>query len=283
MSKTASAPIRRLPANPRSDRKLHLGDELVNGTAYTRYSPQLAERICQEVAAGRTLADICSASGMPAATTFLNWTMRYPELAVTYEQARAASAIMLEEEALGAARQVMTNKEVTGTGVRAVETGLNQLRWSASKRDPKRFGQQAPGAVTIPIQINTTLDLGNGPGGPGALPPQAADIYTISASVQAPGDMEDPLAQDVTDFGADEGPSEVHTHAARVPYVPNVPQASIDHRKFNKPPASPVGKRGPGRPKKRHKSEAGVKITLQRRAEAEARRSARAASGGGEE
>jgi len=126
------------------------------------YDESVAIGILERVASGELLRDICSAQGMPHETTFRRWVINNPKLARAWDAAVKMSAATLEEEALAAGRKIKDlAKKATGIEVRAYEVAMNQLRWSAARRDPGRFGERAPANITVPIQINSTLDLGS--------------------------------------------------------------------------------------------------------------------------
>ena len=146
-----------------------------------KYNPELALAIVEEVASGTLLRDVLRRRHMPTRSTWFRWLMTYPELGKAYTAALVLSAAAMEEEALALGREIVTGHE-DGTQVRAYEVAMNQLRWSASKRDPGRFGERMPVSVRVPIQINTTLDLGS-EGAGGTL--EHPNIYGLTASVAA--------------------------------------------------------------------------------------------------
>ncbi len=145
----------------------------------TSYSPELALKICEQVAKGETLLGICKGVGMPHRTSFYRWVMLYKDVAISFQAARELSAQSLEEEALGLARTLSGKNDFTTVKVRAIDIALQQLRWSATRRDPSKYGQKAKETITVPIQINTTLDLGGDNR-------DSQGIYTITAEVVTP-------------------------------------------------------------------------------------------------
>jgi hypothetical protein len=152
--------------------------ERVGGRYVTQYVPEVALEIVERIARGETINKICEkGSGYPHPVTFKRWVVNNPELARAIDAARKLSAQSLEEEALDAAREIKAAQR-DGTHVRAVEVLLAQLRWSAERRDPAQFGTKAPVSIRVPIQINTTLDMGVVKGDV-----EGKDIYTISAKM----------------------------------------------------------------------------------------------------
>lgn len=150
------------------------------------YNPEVALAICERIAEGQTLSAICApGSGMPARQTFHRWVVQFPELSRAYSAARELSAHSLEEEALDTARELREKKsrqKLTGVEVQAMKTAMDQLRWSAGRRNPRVYSERAAVQLTVPIQINTSLDLGGGP--------SMDNVYDIKALIEAPVEPE---------------------------------------------------------------------------------------------
>lgn len=168
---------------PNQDRKLGLPRTKIGKKFVTEYQPDLALHIVEQIAEGKLLKDICtSENGMPHVTTFLKWVARVPELAQAYSAAKEISALMFEEEAIDIARASFKSPG-TAQKVTAANALINQLRWSAGRRDPKSYGDKAGAQITVPIQINTTLDMGSNSVQQVDMP----DIYTIEVeAVEVP-------------------------------------------------------------------------------------------------
>lgn len=162
---------------PAHDRREGLVGGRVGGRFMTTYDPELALQIVERMANGETLKEICKAgSGMPHRVTFLRWAVNNPDLSKALAAAKELSASALEEEALELGRAIHQRPE-SGAKVRATEVLMQQLRWSAERRDPAKFGQRSQVSVRVPIQINTTLDMGkDAVGGP-----DNEGIYTVNA------------------------------------------------------------------------------------------------------
>lgn len=168
------------PDRPKQDKELGLAKERVGGRFVTTYDPDMALKILERVAQGETINQICkSGSGFCHPVTFKRWVVNNPELAKALSAARQLSAMSLEEEALDAAREIKS-KQRDGTQVRAFEVLLQQLRWSAERRDPAQFGTKAPVSVKVPITINTTLALGSAE----SAQADTKNIYNLAAKLQ---------------------------------------------------------------------------------------------------
>lgn len=161
---------------PRQDAAAHLPRVEVGGRFLTQYNPDKALEILEKLAEGETLNKIClGVPDMPAPKTFRRWMVNNPNLAKAYQAAILASATSFEEEALDSARALALSPK-DGTTVRAVEVKLNQLRWSAERRDPAKFGTKSQINIKVPVHITTPLDLNMSAGGN-----DIQDIYTIQA------------------------------------------------------------------------------------------------------
>ncbi len=133
---------------------------------------------CEALAFGRTLADIETDPGLPPRDLFLLWVMKDPELAAAFARAREMSSYTLEDEALHLLR-LKTKDAKSMVELRAVDLLVQQIRWSAAKRNAQVFSEKAAVNVTVPIQINTSLDMGAG--GASNSTKEFPNIYEIEA------------------------------------------------------------------------------------------------------
>lgn len=189
--------------HPTQDQALNLPVTRVGGRFVTKYDPDIALQIVERVAEGETISKICEkGSGFPHAVTFKRWVINNPILAKALDAARLLSAQAMEEEALDVARSIRA-KQRDGTEVRAAEVLLQQLRWSMERRDAAKFGNKVPVSIRVPIQINTTLDMGAAIDGM----EDGKSIYTISAShnVSPQAAIEASHSVEITDQVSKEG------------------------------------------------------------------------------
>lgn len=146
------------------------------------YESGVALKVLERMAEGETLASVCREDGMPSRVTVWRWVQLHPEFARAFDAARTLSAMAFEEKALGLAIKLKDKAaDLTGTMVRAYEVAMGQFRWSAARRDPGKYAQQNTVNLSVPIQINTTLDLGTAPGSRNTK--EYPDIYRIEAKV----------------------------------------------------------------------------------------------------
>jgi hypothetical protein len=129
-----------------------------SGAAITGLSPA-DFAVIEQLALGRDLTTLQNEGLAPDG--WLLRVMKDPELARFYAAAREMSAYSLEEEAIARLRRAAeAPKKLVQGELRAIEALVGQLRWSAAKRNPNVFSEKAAVHVTVPIQINTSLDMG---------------------------------------------------------------------------------------------------------------------------
>lgn len=128
----------------------------------------------------------------------------FPDLGRAFKEARSNSAYTLEDRALELAEELVQPNDFSGTQVRAHEVAMNQYRWSATRRS-EDFADKgaASGLGTIPIQINTTLNLQAGADNTevqstvyeahaliaeqaAEAPPEADDYPEVETAIEAP-------------------------------------------------------------------------------------------------
>lgn len=164
--------------NPQQDRDLGLPVISVKGRKYTKYDPNVALDIVERLAEGELLSDICARNAVPrtvARSTFLRWVSTVPELSKAYAAAQRISALALEEKALSFAVE-MKDKPGTPQRVSAGNAYLSQLRWSAARRDPTKYSDKGNTTVVVPVNISTSLDLGNATG---KVDVEVPDMYNL--------------------------------------------------------------------------------------------------------
>lgn len=128
---------------------------------------------------------------MPHRQTFHRWVVNSPELSRAYSAARELSAYAMEETALDLADAIRRDPG-NSQKVRAYDISMNQLRWSAIRRNPQAFSEKAALHITVPIQINTGLDLGDASVAGGTK--DHPNIYQIEAKIENTVEPEEKLS-----------------------------------------------------------------------------------------
>lgn len=177
-------------SHPKQDRDLGLTAVEVAGSRFTKYDPNIALEIVQRIASGETLTKICAKTAQPKTIhrdTFLHWVATVPELKMAYHAALEMSAVSFEEEAIDEARAISQSPGSTQK-IAARNTLISQLRWSAARRNPTKYSDKGQTNIVVPVQINTTLDLGKQSS---ALQVEEPDIYKIKAPSPSNQDAQD--------------------------------------------------------------------------------------------
>ena len=136
----------------------------------SKYTEELADRICDLVSNGVNLRKVCRMDGMPAWRTVYDWVVEKPDFAARLARAREMGFDALAEEALEISntpmlgqKQVMGDKstfttveDMLGHRKLQIETRLKLLAvW-----DPKRYGNkvQLGGDGGAPIKVEAQVE-----------------------------------------------------------------------------------------------------------------------------
>ncbi|MBY5821474.1 terminase small subunit protein [Rhizobium leguminosarum] len=129
----------------------------------SKYTEEMADKICERIANGESLKAICEDDDMPAKATVFKWLGAYPEFVDKYARAREVQADALFDEILSIAddgrNDWMEKKSLDGGNMGWQENGealrRSQLRidarkWMAGKLRPKKYSDklQIDGSMT---------------------------------------------------------------------------------------------------------------------------------------
>jgi len=119
----------------------------------TKYTKDLADKICEKLACGESMRTVCKPESMPSMQTVFSWLRTLPDFLEQYTRAKQESADALVEEMIDIADDWsndfmeikkwdeyynVENKEVTNRSKLRVET----RKWIASKLKPKKYGDK---------------------------------------------------------------------------------------------------------------------------------------------
>ena len=107
----------------------------VTGGAYpdVPYSEALADRICEQLADGKSLRSICRQPGMPCKAAVFRWLARYEQFAKQYTAAREAQADAYFDEVV----DISDNQRLDPQARRVM---IDARKWAAGKMRPKLYG-----------------------------------------------------------------------------------------------------------------------------------------------
>ena len=145
----------------------------------TRFSSELTQAICDEIADGKSLREICSRPGMPDRGTVRRWLAdpEHEEFRRLYNTARMCWADTLFEEIaeLGAqARHLAENAEARGfnahAAVGALREEIRAKMWVCARLRPDKYGDR----------VSTEI---SGPGGKSLIPGRQSDPQLAAQAV----------------------------------------------------------------------------------------------------
>jgi hypothetical protein len=137
----------------------------------TDYTPELAAKICERLADGWSLRQICGEDDMPDKATVLRWIPKFPEFRDQYARAREAQAEFWLDEILEIAddgsndwverqrKDGSTYEAIDQEHINRSRLRVDSRKWIMSKLLPKKYGDkvdlQHTGADGGPIHIVT--------------------------------------------------------------------------------------------------------------------------------
>lgn len=119
------------------------------------YTVEIADEICERIAVGESVRQICLLDHMPDDATFYRWLLKYDELRDKYARAKEAQADRFNEELIEIADDsrndwierennrtgqiyIALNEEALGRAKLRVET----RKWLMGKHKPKKYGDK---------------------------------------------------------------------------------------------------------------------------------------------
>jgi hypothetical protein len=111
------------------------------------YTPELATRICSQLAEGKSLRTVCEAEDMPSKTTVFNWLATNKAFLDQYARAKEESADAMAEELLDIADESVAeaykaDPKASGAVVQAMKLRVDARKWLMSKMKPKKYGDK---------------------------------------------------------------------------------------------------------------------------------------------
>jgi hypothetical protein len=120
------------------------------------YTPEMAARICEEMAQGKSLRSILEQPGMPDRMTVIRWLAANEDFRAQYTIAREIGLDHFAELTLAEAEA-----DIPPEKVQAAKLKWDARRWHLSKMLPKRYGdrvmQEHVGADGRPVGIQAAI------------------------------------------------------------------------------------------------------------------------------
>lgn len=123
----------------------------------SKYSDEMAEKICEKIANGRSLRSICAEDGMPTTSTVCKWLNENKEFSEQYARARDKQADYFAEEII----EIADSAEAESAAVAKAKLQIDARKWAASKIAPKKYGDKqeidvksSDGSMTPAVRLN---------------------------------------------------------------------------------------------------------------------------------
>lgn len=135
------------------------------------FTQDLADRICAELAEGRSLRSVCREDWAPSTQTVFRWLREHQAFRNQYARAKEEAADALADEIIDIAderegKAIMSEGEEVAVVFDATAVARNRLRidarkWVASKLKPKRYGDRVelagPEGGPVQFQVLTAV------------------------------------------------------------------------------------------------------------------------------
>lgn len=117
------------------------------------YTQEIADKICSELAEGKSLRTVCKVDDMPCLQTIFTWFRVYPQFLEQYTRAKEESADAMADEVLDIADDGTNDWMTIKRGGEDVEVFNNEAvqrsklrvdtrKWLMSKMKPKKYGEK---------------------------------------------------------------------------------------------------------------------------------------------
>jgi len=127
------------------------------------YTVEIADEICERIAIGESVRQICLLEHMPDEATFYRWLLKYDDLREKYARAKEAQADRFNEELTEIAddgRNDWVERENQRTGstfialneeaIARAKLRIETRKWLMGKHKPKKYGDKITSEITGP-------------------------------------------------------------------------------------------------------------------------------------
>lgn len=122
---------------------------------HVRFSQGIVDQICEQIAQGKSLREICKKKDMPDRITFLRWVKDKPEVCNQYVRAREDQADFYADEIIEIADKCKDYNKA--------RLQVDARKWKASKMAPKKYGDKITNVHTGedggPIETKELTDI----------------------------------------------------------------------------------------------------------------------------
>jgi hypothetical protein len=137
----------------------------------TKYSEELGNKLCSELALGQSLRTVCKSDDMPCVATVFNWFKLHEEFLEQYTRAKEESADALTDEMLDIADDASNDwmekldkeeqpmgYQLNGDHVQRSRLRIETRKWLASKLKPKKYGEKIQQEISGEVKFTDLTD-----------------------------------------------------------------------------------------------------------------------------
>jgi hypothetical protein len=122
-------------------------EELQKTGRKSTYTEEMGERICRELANGRTITSICAEDWAPSVDGVFGWLNKFPPFAEAYARAREAQQEVFAAQIIDIAATVDDPAKARNM--------IDARKWHAAKVAPKKWGDR--------VEIDAKIEHNSGP------------------------------------------------------------------------------------------------------------------------
>lgn len=120
----------------------------------SKYSPELAEYICNQIANGMSLRQVCTDETMPNKSTVMRWLAEDTQFCDQYARAREQQMDLYADEII----EIADSAEPESGAVQKARLQIDARKWLAAKLYPKKYGDKTEVSASMEVK-NTVADL----------------------------------------------------------------------------------------------------------------------------
>lgn len=128
------------------------------------YDKATADRLCEEIASGRSLRSVCADDGMPDKATVFRWLAKDETFRDQYARAREMQTDALLEEIFEIADQYdAASDAVNPDHINRAKLRIDTRKWAMGKMAPKKYGDKLDVGVDgqVVVKVMRFADDGN--------------------------------------------------------------------------------------------------------------------------
>ena len=111
----------------------------------------IIERICEMLAAGQSMAQICRRKDMPAESTVYKWLAEGGAFSERYARAREQQADLYADEII----EMADACEPEAAAVAKAKARIDARKWLAARLAPKKYGDRVGLSANMAVKVET--------------------------------------------------------------------------------------------------------------------------------